>query len=405
MKLEPIKRLFGRRSTDASGTSSQPGEKLAATRSTSTPAASGRDKPDTPLSARSASIPPVRRNGSISGGAPAPKAKDIQKATKAETVTLDTSLGFVSSTAALEAEKVDTDDLSPSNATGRFPHQRVQKNGISSNLWAMAYVVVRFDLEAGQVVEKVFPEDALNAAQRKEICLMSFPDSNSHITIDTCYVIKPKRRGGKRYDYGYVYFRQKKDPSLPRGYLQQSLVLLSRYPFASLMEQVLKRIAGVYYSMCPVSPTPYVNSAMSTSTALVGNVTFSSKVEVGGGGGGGGGNGGGDGGRGSPVFYQRAVSVDSAGCDFTAERTSTEGAMVAGAVLICASALDGALHKLPERYQLLVDSLLEMATWSYPESCGEFSFPFMGGQVRWSAPKFRITSRVCPPIFFNLSFH
>ncbi|XP_063220002.1 protein DENND6A isoform X2 [Bacillus rossius redtenbacheri] len=49
------------------------------------------------------------------------------------------------------------------------------------------------------------------------------------------------------YFYGYVYFRQVKDKSLPRGYFQKSFVMISRLPFVRLLMEVCALIAPRYF--------------------------------------------------------------------------------------------------------------------------------------------------------------
>ncbi|PSN53146.1 Protein DENND6B [Blattella germanica] len=49
------------------------------------------------------------------------------------------------------------------------------------------------------------------------------------------------------YYYGYVYFRQVKDKSLPRGYFQKSVVIISRLPFVSLFTEIGALIAPEFF--------------------------------------------------------------------------------------------------------------------------------------------------------------
>ena len=288
---------------------------------------------------------------------------------------------------------------SPVNASGRFARDQeasLAEGAGASSQWAVAFLVVQFDLEAGQVIEKVVPEGAVTAEQQREICQMSFPDSNSHLTFDTCYVVKPKRRDGKRFNYGYVYFRQKRDPSLPRGYIQQSLVLLSRWPFVSLMEQVVRSVAARYFEMCPVSPTPALQT-VSTATSLSCSVsigtepplhpTLSSSVQ-------------------SSTYPLSPLSYPASLRPHQAPPAAPAGAAAHGAVCAAlAAAAEAVVEAAPDgallpRYQLLLDVLLDVATWAHPEACRRYVFPFMGGHIVWQAPKFWVTSRVWVTFLF-----
>eukprot|EP01101_Sappina_pedata_P009156 TRINITY_DN5252_c0_g1_i1.p1 TRINITY_DN5252_c0_g1~~TRINITY_DN5252_c0_g1_i1.p1 ORF type:complete len:620 (+),score=174.32 TRINITY_DN5252_c0_g1_i1:193-1860(+) len=49
--------------------------------------------------------------------------------------------------------------------------------------------------------------------------------------------------------YGYVFFRQKKDSSIQRGYLQKSVVLLSHRLLPRLYEKILNTIAPTFFQM------------------------------------------------------------------------------------------------------------------------------------------------------------
>lgn len=80
---------------------------------------------------------------------------------------------------------------------------------------------------------------------------LSFPESSASGDDDLIYAVKipreseaedqlyPRRR---TFLYGYVFFRQRKDASITRGYLQKSLVLLARRPCHSLYKHVCERI-------------------------------------------------------------------------------------------------------------------------------------------------------------------
>eukprot|EP01059_Diplonema_ambulator_P011388 TRINITY_DN21342_c0_g1_i1.p1 TRINITY_DN21342_c0_g1~~TRINITY_DN21342_c0_g1_i1.p1 ORF type:complete len:797 (+),score=234.85 TRINITY_DN21342_c0_g1_i1:107-2497(+) len=261
-----------------------------------------------------------------------------------------------------------------------------------TGMWAVAFVVVKFDLEKGQEVEKVIPEGALTKEQEHEIKYLAFPDSNSHIVYDTCYVVKPKRGSSRsRYNYGYVYFRQKQDRSLARGYIQHSLVLISRWPFAGLLEQVVKLVAQQYFSLCPVSPTPLNCNVRSTSIAIQ-NETLSYAAM------------GGTGSRttspipaqSSPFLFSSSPEPSGTSICFLSDMDQDEDPSAtlycAGLVVLSFSVLSST-QNLEPRYQLLRDALLEMSKWSHPEACAEYELPLLNGMIKWRAPRFQVTSQ------------
>ncbi|CAB4021649.1 DENND6B, partial, partial [Paramuricea clavata] len=49
--------------------------------------------------------------------------------------------------------------------------------------------------------------------------------------------------------YGFVYFRQVKDPTIPRGYFQKSLVLITRLPYVNFFTAVIKIVAPGFFDM------------------------------------------------------------------------------------------------------------------------------------------------------------
>ncbi|KIH52552.1 hypothetical protein ANCDUO_17347, partial [Ancylostoma duodenale] len=110
------------------------------------------------------------------------------------------------------------------------------------NDWVHSICVVTFDLELGQALEVIYPGDAVLSTQEKtNICYLAFPDSNSGNTKDTNFhfrirrsttEISPSQRAllerssnsasfDPSYLYGFVHFRQQKDPSIQRGYYQK----------------------------------------------------------------------------------------------------------------------------------------------------------------------------------------
>ena len=49
------------------------------------------------------------------------------------------------------------------------------------------------------------------------------------------------------WQYGCSFFRRRKDPSLPRGYFQQSVAVLSPLPYYAVFKKVIATIAPVYF--------------------------------------------------------------------------------------------------------------------------------------------------------------
>ncbi|PWN29580.1 DUF1630-domain-containing protein [Jaminaea rosea] len=49
------------------------------------------------------------------------------------------------------------------------------------------------------------------------------------------------------YIYGYVFFRQKRDPAIRRGYFQKSLVILSHLPYVALFTDIVTKLGPLYF--------------------------------------------------------------------------------------------------------------------------------------------------------------
>eukprot|EP00299_Pterocystis_sp_00344_P015722 c7863_g1_i1.p1 GENE.c7863_g1_i1~~c7863_g1_i1.p1 ORF type:complete len:656 (+),score=149.23 c7863_g1_i1:219-1970(+) len=82
--------------------------------------------------------------------------------------------------------------------------------------------------------------------------------------------------------FGTVYFRQQRDPSIPRGYFQKSVVLLSTFPFIALFHKILSIVAPLFFEFGNQSieracldittwPSPQFNSLME-QLPLVGSI-------------------------------------------------------------------------------------------------------------------------------------
>ncbi|XP_037929945.1 protein DENND6B-like [Teleopsis dalmanni] len=140
--------------------------------------------------------------------------------------------------------------------------------------WIKCICVVTFDLNLGQVLEFVYPPEFVPKEQEaSNICYMAFPDSNSGCMGDTKFhfslraVDKPSisksisvaestalneyspvRASNQSHFWGFVYFRQKKDSNIPRGYFQKSFIIMTSLPYYNLFFEVLTQLAPKYFS-------------------------------------------------------------------------------------------------------------------------------------------------------------
>ncbi|KAJ3408792.1 Protein dennd6a [Chytriomyces hyalinus] len=138
--------------------------------------------------------------------------------------------------------------------------------------WCLSLCVVTFDLDLGPALEYIYPPLELSEPELKTICFSSFPDSNSTSHLgDTTFSFR-FRSGASiaklyygsdtgctnaidsnvnisvvdsdAFTYAYVYFRQKPDKEIRRGYFQKSVVLLSPHPWHGFFPVLLGQILG-----------------------------------------------------------------------------------------------------------------------------------------------------------------
>jgi hypothetical protein len=124
--------------------------------------------------------------------------------------------------------------------------------------WVSCFCVVNFDLEYGQKLETMVPKLDFHDKEISNLCFLSFPETSVDVG-DTIYTFrlrryvepspnaKKKKKLENQYLFGFVLFRQQKDPSISRGYLQKSVVLVSPYPHISLFKKVVSIVGPVYF--------------------------------------------------------------------------------------------------------------------------------------------------------------
>ncbi|KAI8035422.1 protein DENND6B isoform X1 [Drosophila gunungcola] len=140
------------------------------------------------------------------------------------------------------------------------------KDWVNFSQWMHCFCVVTFDLNLGQALEHVYPPEFMPSDQEvSNICYMAFPDSNSGCMGDTKFHMRLRctsrreslpaynaecspalRQDGSHY-WGFVYFRQKRDANLPRGYFQKSFIIITRLPFFNLYYDILSQLAPRYF--------------------------------------------------------------------------------------------------------------------------------------------------------------
>ena len=163
----------------------------------------------------------------------------------------------------------------------------------SFHRWVVAFCIIRFDLEQGQVIEECYPPDCLTEEEELETAFSSFPDSvsqhhNRSSIHDCIFFFRFRRRGcgrsanvpsskvvevdkntpakatngqvlqnlkdqqiadGSQFLYGFVFNRQRHDERLKRGGEQKSVVILSHSPYSSVFRPLLQIMGPLFFDI------------------------------------------------------------------------------------------------------------------------------------------------------------
>lgn len=134
--------------------------------------------------------------------------------------------------------------------------------------WVVAFCIIRFDLERGQLIEDCYPPGCLSQDEELEVAFNSFPDSvsqhhNRSSIHDCIFFFRIRRRNSEgaheasskivsknsRYLYGFAFNRQRHDERLKRGGEQKSVVILSHSPYSSVFRPLLQIMGPLYFDI------------------------------------------------------------------------------------------------------------------------------------------------------------
>lgn len=132
--------------------------------------------------------------------------------------------------------------------------------------WLKCFCIVDFDLEYGQKLDRTVPDVAFSQEEISNMCFLSFPDSNTGLSSeDTIFTYRVRTTTAEAsvtaeeldfdssvhwdssYFYGFVFFRQQRDTSLDRGYLQKSVVIVTRHAFVGLFKKLAALVGPLYF--------------------------------------------------------------------------------------------------------------------------------------------------------------
>ncbi|WAR57278.1 hypothetical protein PtB15_8B325 [Puccinia triticina] len=123
----------------------------------------------------------------------------------------------------------------------------------AASRWLVTFALINFDLDEGPDFDNCYPPVQFTPAQMANIAFSSFPDcAKSGSLLFSCSPQEPfaLTKPTPASDLcGYVYFVQERDPAVPRGYNQRSIVLITHLPdYAGLFSTLVSRLGPLYAS-------------------------------------------------------------------------------------------------------------------------------------------------------------
>ncbi|KIY68703.1 DUF1630-domain-containing protein [Cylindrobasidium torrendii FP15055 ss-10] len=123
------------------------------------------------------------------------------------------------------------------------PPRRIRKNSIALEVdedvlfkirrWVHAIAIVDFDIDHGPMLDGAFPPLNLLPAEVENITFSSFPDSPQFEQGSQSHSFRIRDSQGA-YINGFVYFTQRRNAALKRGYEQRSVVILTQHEYPTL---------------------------------------------------------------------------------------------------------------------------------------------------------------------------
>ncbi|KAI9184303.1 hypothetical protein H9P43_003356 [Blastocladiella emersonii ATCC 22665] len=213
-------------------------------------------------------------------GSAAPAANGSAPAASAAVVRPESAMGHLTG-AASDRSRAGT--LEQTASPEEAPHTVLDTGILRPHPLRASASALGLSRVAGDLpLELVYPEFELSEPEQRTIRFNSFPDSNSffHGDLTFSFTIRrtrpatpaaaapppqPAAANGARlrseslnvalpsmddeFLYASVFFRQKPDPSIRRGYYQKSVVLISRLPLAGLWDRVVSLVGPVVCEM------------------------------------------------------------------------------------------------------------------------------------------------------------
>jgi hypothetical protein len=142
----------------------------------------------------------------------------------------------------------------PLNSKGSIQLKWEPEELLRLRSWITCVCLVDFDLLVGQTIKFSYPSGSLSESEGQNVASLAFPDSNSSDvgSYNFCFRFRTTpgasdSRMSYPYLFGYVFFCQRPDSSIDRGYFQKSLVLVSHLPYTHLFLRVIEIIGPLFF--------------------------------------------------------------------------------------------------------------------------------------------------------------
>ena len=117
--------------------------------------------------------------------------------------------------------------------------------------WFYCLAVVSFHITKGHVIESLHPKNLLQLTDEelKMIAHFSLPDTTIDSEGDVLYSFRYRKTLQDDFSYGSVFFRQTKDASAARGYMQKSVVAVTRRPqYLYIISDFVRVMAPLFFT-------------------------------------------------------------------------------------------------------------------------------------------------------------
>lgn len=142
------------------------------------------------------------------------------------------------------------------------------------NWGVVALLLIKFDEKHGQQLCSMYPENSISTSLIDDIKMLAMPDCLQAGMLHSCHYRirvreKVKPLSTDSFLNCYVSFQQRHDETCKRGFIQQSLVLVSCTNFSGLAYKVLSRLTEVLEDVPSFREKLQIQEQSKTASAVV----------------------------------------------------------------------------------------------------------------------------------------